>query len=85
MRTRVTTDVGKRVRKYRLIKDLTQEQLGFDVGCGDSQISHIQNWDRRWSLNGELNWWSDSAVMRDFRFGPRLVGHALDVGLEAFR
>ena len=46
LRTRVTTDVGKRVRKYRLIKDLTQEQLGFDVGCGDSQISHIENGDR---------------------------------------
>ncbi|MGH8016873.1 MAG: LPS-assembly protein LptD [Opitutaceae bacterium] len=29
--------------------------------------SHIQTDRERWSLNGEINWWSDSAVLRDFR------------------
>jgi len=29
--------------------------------------NHIQSDRDRWSLNGELNWWSDSAVLRDFR------------------
>lgn len=27
----------------------------------------VQTGGRTWSLNGEINWWSDSAVMRDFR------------------
>jgi LPS-assembly protein len=44
---------------------------------------HIQRSGDRWTLNGELNWWSDSAVYRDFRDDLFDRNHDPDNFLEA--
>lgn len=44
---------------------------------------HRQRSGDRWTLNGELNWWSDSAVYRDFRDNLFDRNHDPDNFLEA--
>jgi LPS-assembly protein len=44
---------------------------------------HLQGDGRRWSLNGEVNWWSDSAVVRDFREDAFDRNQEPDTHLEA--
>ena len=38
-------DIGARIRKYRLEKNLTQSQLAEAVGVGTTHISHIETGD----------------------------------------
>ena len=41
----VTDRIGKNVRRYRLMKHLTQEQLGYRVGISRRHVQRIESGD----------------------------------------
>jgi len=43
--------IGEKIRKIRRSKEKTQRELGIFLGCSEAQISHIENGNRKPSIN----------------------------------
>lgn len=53
----IKSQVGKRIRELRIKKDLTQEELSFEVGLDRTYIASVENGKRNISvLNLEKFW-----------------------------
>lgn len=46
-------NIAKNIRKYRLEKNLTQEQLALDIGITHDYLRHFENTDGRYGLTLE--------------------------------
>jgi len=43
--------IGEKIKKIRRLKNITQQELGDFLGCTEAQISHIENGNRKVSID----------------------------------
>ncbi len=43
--------IGEKIKKLRRLKEKTQKELGNFLGCSEAQISHIENGNRKISID----------------------------------
>jgi len=43
--------IGEKIKKLRRLKEKTQKELGDFLGCSEAQISHIENGNRKISID----------------------------------